>query len=228
MGVWLDIAMIWYNTLVVSLSLVAIASASTLPDFPHLYEKRNPAQLVPRASDPCCKSCGTIAKVLAECPTATTDIFCGCDQWVATAPACEACIFNVGFNTSFAMNPGPALELFWSWCQCQKPCRGPAEAIFGNACSGGTDKTCVSKALVKDGPACSCCIKKHDDWFASFFDVFVQQAKQFLATGKTSYPGTCLSFSLFLILILSLQKHVKPCGSTSAIEGRSLQLSHSF
>jgi len=149
MGVWLDIAMIWYNTLVVSLSLVAIASASTLPDFPHLYEKRNPAQLVPRASDPCCKSCGTIAKVLAECPTATTDIFCGCDQWVATAPACEACIFNVGFNTSFAMNPGPALELFWSWCQCQKPCRGPAEAIFGNACSGGTDKRAYRKRWSK-------------------------------------------------------------------------------
>lgn len=185
--------MIWFNSLVLSLSLVSFTSSSALPDFPKFYEKRNPAQLLPRAtSDPCCKSCGTIAKVLADCPTATTDIFCGCDQWVATAPACEACIFNVAFNTTFAMNPGPALELFWAWCQCQKPCRGPAEALFGNTCSGG-DGVCVSKALVKDGPDCSCCMKKVDPWFDSFFDVWIGQAKEFLATGKPSFPGTAHS-----------------------------------
>jgi hypothetical protein len=189
----LNVAMIWFNSLILPLLLISIASASSLPAFPRLYEKRNPAQLVPRqTSDPCCKSCGPIAKVLADCQTTNTDIFCGCDQWVAAAPGCEACIFNVAFNTSFALNPGPALELFWSWCQCQKACRGPAEAIYGNTCAGGTDAMCVSKALVKYGPTCSCCMKGVDGWFTSFFDVWIEQAKQFIATGKSSVPGTLL------------------------------------
>jgi hypothetical protein len=197
--------MIWFNSLVLSLSLIAFASSSALPDFAEIYNKRNPSHLLPRqASDPCCKSCGPIAQVLAACPTTTTDIFCGCDQWVAAAPGCEACIFNVAFNTTFAMTPGPALELFWSWCQCQKPCRGVAEALFGNACTGNTDGKCVPTALAKDGPACSCCMKKVDPWFTSFFDVWIEQSKAFLATGKKPFPGTSLSI-LRLLLIISVE-----------------------
>src|SRR5271168_4399146 len=96
--------------------LILPVLALQLPDASHL----TPRQVT---SDPCCSSCGVINQVLIDCPTNTTDIFCGCDQWVATAPQCEACIWNVGFNTTFAVNPGPILEVFWAWCQCQKVCR---------------------------------------------------------------------------------------------------------
>jgi len=198
--------MIWFNSLVFSLSLISFVLSSALPDFAEIHNKRGPPHFLSRrASDPCCKSCGPIAQVLGDCPTATTDIFCGCDQWVAAAPGCEACIFNVGFNTTFAMNPGPALELFWSWCQCQKPCRPIAEALFGNTCAGGADPSCVTKVLVKDGPACSCCMKKVDPWFTSFFDVWIEQAKTFLATGKASFPGTSFPFLRSSSLIISVE-----------------------
>jgi hypothetical protein len=156
--------------------------------YPDNLPKR--ADLLPRQapSDPCCKSCGTIATVLAECPTGS-DIFCGCDQWVATAQVCEACIFNVNFNTSFAQNPGPALELFWAWCQCQKPCHSSADAIFGASCAGNTNATCTSEVLAKDGPACEWCLKEVDPWFAGFFGTWIEQAKAFLASGSPEFPG---------------------------------------
>ena len=167
--------------------LTFITLISALPDYLKRYEPR----IVERqASDPCCKSCAVIAQVGAECPVATSDIFCGCDQWVKAAPGCEACIFNVGFNTSFAVNPGPSLELFWAWCQCQSVCHSVADAIFGNSCAGGTDMLCVSKTLAKDGPGCSCCLHKTDEWFASFFDVWVMEADEFVKTGMASFPGT--------------------------------------
>src|SRR5579859_6580684 len=131
------------------ISLALISSALALPDYMPRWMDMETAKLQARGtppSDPCCKSCATIKKVAEECPIATTDIFCGCDDWVKTAPNCQACIFDVGFQTSFAANPGPTLELFWSFCQCQKKCRPFAEAIFGpKPCNGGKDNVCVSK-----------------------------------------------------------------------------------
>jgi len=177
-----------FSIILCLLSFIALSAA--LPD----YLKRFEPRLVERqASDPCCKSCSVIAQVEAECPVATTDILCGCDQWVKAAPGCEACIFNAGFNTTFASDPGPALELFWAWCQCPSVCHSIADALFGNSCAGGTDGTCVSTTLVKDGPGCSCCLHKVDEWFASFFDVWIMQAGEFLKTGMPSTPGNILS-----------------------------------
>ena len=166
-----------------TLLFVTIVSCVLTPDYNNL--RRDGSQVLPRqATDPCCKSCGGIQKALDECP-AGSDIFCGCDQWVAAAPTCEACIFDVNFNTTYAANPGPALELFWAWCQCKWECRPVAEAIFGGPC----DQTCRSKVLAKQGPDCSRCMKRVDPWFTSFFDVWIQQAKQFLKTGVSPYPG---------------------------------------
>lgn len=99
---------------------------------------------------------------------------------------------TVGFNTSFASNPGPSLELFWAWCQCQRPCHAVATAIFGpEPCSGGADAVCVSKTLVSSGDQCLQCLRHVDEWFASFFQVWIQQAKQLISTGKSAYPGIC-------------------------------------
>lgn len=166
--------------------LYIFSLASALPDYLKRFEPRTVER---RASDPCCKSCAVIAQVEAECP-ATADILCGCDQWVKAAPGCEACIYNVGFNTTFATNPGPSLELFWAWCQCPSVCHDIADAIFGASCGGGTDALCVSTALATKGPACSCCLHEVDEWFASFFDVWVEQGKEFVKTGVASFPGT--------------------------------------
>jgi hypothetical protein len=165
-----------------------ISVINAFPDF----AKRSNSQLLPRAaSDPCCKSCAPIAKVEADCPLATTDIFCGCDEWVAAAPTCEACIANVAFNTTFAVQPGPLLEVFWAFCQCKKECRKVAEANFGpEPCKNGTDELCVVKTLVEDGPECLCCLEKVDEWFASYFGIFVKQAKDFLVTQVSAVPGT--------------------------------------
>lgn len=156
-------------------------------DFP----KRDDAHLFSReVSDPCCKSCGPIGQVLSECPVAQSDIFCGCDEWVAAAPGCQACIANVAFNTSFAKIPGPLLEIFWAFCQCQKPCRKVAEATFGpQPCAGGTDEVCVTTTLVEHGPECECCLEETDKWFASYFKIFVEQSKNFLKTKISEVPG---------------------------------------
>jgi hypothetical protein len=159
-----------------------------LPDFPPWED----AHLIRRAapSDPCCKSCGPIGKALVDCPRNTTDIFCVCEPWVKTAPTCQACISNVNFNTSFAINPGPAIEIFWAMCQCKDKCKKVAEAVFGpKPCNYGTDELCVVKTLVEDGPDCECCIREVDEWFASYFKIFVEQAADFLKTFKSAVPG---------------------------------------
>src|SRR5271170_3105192 len=122
--------MIWSTILFVCL-LPFTLSYSVPNDLPKRSNLLSPRQ----AADPCCKSCGPIDQVLAECPTATTDVYCGCDMWVAAAPACEACIADVGFNSSYVVNPGPFLEWFWAFCRCQKPCRSTAEALSGITCS---------------------------------------------------------------------------------------------
>ena len=171
------------------LSLALIPAV--LAGFPDNLPQRR-SRFLPRqetTSDPCCKSCATIAAVEAECP-ADADIFCGCDQWVATAQECDACIFNVGFNTTFASDPGPALELFWAWCQCQESCHTSADAIFGELCDYGANGTCTTIVLANDGPGCECCLKKVDPWFAGFFGIWVEQAKAYLTTGSVSFPGT--------------------------------------
>jgi hypothetical protein len=197
--------MLWSTSLIITLFATTICA---MPDFPMKRDR----VLVPRAtSDPCCKSCGPIAKVLADCPPDDPDIFCGCDQWVAAAPGCEACIFDVAFNTTFAMNPGPALELFWAWCRCKNSCRSSAEALYGARCGYGTNGTCVSTTLATDGPGCQCCLEKYDPWFASFFSVWIQQAKAFLATGKASFPGMSSLHSLWTHqLIFFVQRCVRP------------------
>jgi len=171
------------HSIFISLLLVPVFGfALNLPDASRLTPRTTP-------SDPCCKSCSGINHVLNECAT-SPDIFCGCAEWVATAPACEACIYDVGFNTSFAVNPGPALELFWAWCPCQGPCRTTAEAIFGSTCNAGTDNVCKSKVLVKDGPSCLKCMKGHDMWFSSFFAVWIAEAQLLLSGHPHTYPGT--------------------------------------
>lgn len=149
------------------------------------------------ASDPCCKSCATIGKVLAECPVQTTDIFCGCDDWVRTAPTCQTCIENVAFNTSFAVNPGPTLETFWTLCQCQSKCRNIANAIFSpTPCNFGQDNLCVSQHLVTDGVKCLPCIKRVDPWMASSFALEIKLAAEFIKTQENAVPG---SFPLILL-----------------------------
>ena len=168
---------------ILSVSLFHFSFVSALPDFPNIHG------IFPRqaTSDPCCKSCGPIAKVLADCPI--TQIFCGCDQWVAAAPACQACVIDSHFNSSFATNPGPLLEFFWTWCQCQTECRTVAEAFTGTAPScNATDLVCGSKILVDDGPGCLCCMKKVDPWFAAAFTVELEHAKSLLA-GTLVLPG---------------------------------------
>lgn len=175
--------MIWSTIVTVCLLPLVLAKA-----FPGNIPKR-PELVARQVSDPCCSSCAGIQQNFIDCPPATSDIFCGCDGWVAAAPACEACIFDASFNTSFALNPGPALELFWAWCQCQVPCRSSAEAIYGGTCADGTNHTCISEVLVSDGPECECCIKDVDPWFASFFKVWIEQGKSFLETGVYVVPG---------------------------------------
>ena len=171
---------------------MALASANAIPNYPSLEEMK----LARRASDPCCKSCSLISQSLAECP-ADADVFCGCDIWVQGAPTCEACIFDVAFNTTFAMNPGPALELFWAWCRCPNACHSVAAALFSAApCGTGTNETCVSETLVKDGPECLCCLEGVDQWFASFFNVWIEEAHEFLA-GTPRHPGMILLFLFF-------------------------------
>jgi len=167
----------------------ALLSWSLGLEFPK-RDEYHPELIARGTSDPCCKSCGPIAKVLGECPLATSDIFCGCKQWVCSAPTCQACISNVNFNTSFAQVPGPLLEIFWAMCQCQDECRDVAEAVFSpKPCAGGTDEICVTTTLVKDGPKCYKCLKKTDEWFASYFGIFIEQAKDFLKTKKSAVPG---------------------------------------
>jgi hypothetical protein len=183
--------MLWFTSFILTLFFTSVCA---MPDFPMKRDR----VILPRAtSDPCCKSCGPIGQVLAECPIDDPDIFCGCDQWVATAPTCEACIFNVAFNTTFAVNPGPSLELFWAWCRCKDTCRSTAEALYGARCGYGANVTCVSSTLATDGPKCLCCLEKTDKWFASFFAVWIQQAKDFVASGKLSFPGASLYPSLW-------------------------------
>ena len=65
-----------------------------------------------------------------------------------------------------------------------------AEANFGpEPCKNGTDELCVVKTLVEDGPECLCCLEKVDEWFASYFGIFVKQAKDFLETQVSAVPG---------------------------------------
>ena len=170
------------------LLLLALVPAS-LAGYPDNLPKRSvldSRQTNP--SDPCCKSCGAVVASQVGCGP-TSDIFCGCDGWVASAPACEACIYNVGFNTTYAVNPGPSLELFWAWCQCQKPCHTTADAVFGTLCGGGQNVTCKSEYIARDGPACECCLKKVDPWFAGVFAVWIAEAKEYLKSGTLDYPG---------------------------------------
>src|SRR5271167_4020122 len=141
-------------------------------------------------SDPCCKSCAPIGNVLKECPLATTDIFCGCDQWVKSAPTCQTCIVNALYNTSFAVNPGPTLEIFWTFCQCQSQCRNLASALFSpTPCNFGQDNTCVSQHIVTDGPKCLPCMERIDPWMASWFALEIKDAAEFLVTKKNAIPG---------------------------------------
>jgi len=173
-------------TLLVWLCSIVLTLAKPYPDYPSLSSMK----LARRDSDPCCKSCALISQSLAECP-ADADIFCGCDIWVEGAPTCEACIYDVGFNTSFATNPGPTLELFWAWCRCPTQCHSTAAALFSaTPCGGGANETCVSETLVKDGPECACCLETVDQWFASFFKVWITEAESFLKTGMSSHPGS--------------------------------------
>jgi hypothetical protein len=176
--------------LLACLGYLAFTTAHPGGEDAHLISRTAP-------SDPCCKSCGPIGKALLDCPRNTTDIFCVCDPWVKTAPTCQTCISNVNFNTSFAVNPGPTLEIFWAACQCQDQCRTVAEAVFApKPCNFGTDNLCVSKVLVQDGPDCLCCFEKVDPWFASSFKIFIEQAKDFVKTQISAVPGMILFWGL--------------------------------
>jgi hypothetical protein len=181
-------AMLLSTILTISLFLTAGAFPDELK-----YE-----HLVPRqAADPCCKSCGPIAQVLEECAATPDDVYCGCDQWVAAAPGCEACIANSNYNSSFVVNPGPFLEFFWAWCRCQKPCLPIAESFSHvGVCSNTSDLTCGSRVLVTDGPECLCCMETVDPWFSSFFAIWIEQAKELLA-GTFVFPGKSLDRCLF-------------------------------
>jgi hypothetical protein len=174
--------------------LFLLLSAQITLGFELFKRDAHDVNLIARAtSDPCCKSCGPIAEIISECPLETSDVFCDCERgWVKAAPTCQTCIANVNFNTSFAAAPGPLLETFWALCQCQWHCREVAEAVFApQPCKGGTDEICVTSALVKYGPECNKCLKKTDEWFSSYFEIFVEQAKEFLETNKSAIPGHC-------------------------------------
>jgi len=182
------------NSIVIaSLWLFLTPSAFSLPEFLKRYENVDRSILPRQAGDNCCASCSKISQSIDECPTGS-DILCGCDLWVAGAPSCEACLYDVGFNSSYATNPGPSLELFWAWCQCPKECHNIADAIFGASCSSGTDKLCISKAILENGYGCHACLKHVDEWFASFFKVWIEQAKELLSTGVSLYPGISILF----------------------------------
>lgn len=176
--------MIFSTATLLFVHLVCV-SASFIP-------KANGLHLTPRAtSDPCCKSCGPIGEVLADCPLTTTDVFCGCDKWVKAAPTCQACIINSRGNTSYAVNPGPVLEIFWALCRCQTACRPLATDLFApEPCNFGTDPVCASKGLVNDGPECLCCLEKKDEWLTSWLRVEIEEAAAFLATGINAIPGS--------------------------------------
>jgi len=97
---------------------------------------------------------------------------------------------NVNFNTSYAATPGPLIEIFWAFCQCQWCCREVAEAVFApKPCKSGTDNVCVSEVLVKDGPKCKRCLHHTDEWSASYFGIFIEQGKEFLETKISAMPG---------------------------------------
>lgn len=146
------------------------------------------------ASDACCKSCAPIGKALTDCPITTSDIFCRCDPWVKSAPTCETCIVNALFNTTFAVNPGPTLEIFWAFCQCQGKCRNIATALFApQPCNFGQDNLCASQHLVSDGPECLHCIKHVDPWMASWFKLEIELAADFVKTGVSAIPGSFLN-----------------------------------
>ena len=107
---------------------------------------------------------------------------------------------NVNFNTSFAKT-GPLLETFWAFCQCQKYCREVAESVFSpKPCANGTDEICVTTTLVNKGPLCLKCLKKTDKWFASYFEIFIAQAADFLKTKVSAIPGTPTSVILLIYL----------------------------
>ena len=181
--------MIWSTILSVLSLSVALVSAHNFPD----VSKRHEMHLATRGvSDPCCKSCGPIGDVLVACPLNSTDIFCGCDQWVANAPICEACIVNALFNTSFALNPGPSLEIFWAFCQCGDKCRKIAEALFApTPCNYGQDGLCAVQHLASpEAEECACCLESTDEWFATWFKVEIELAKEFLDTGIDQIPGS--------------------------------------
>jgi hypothetical protein len=180
-----------FSLLLVWLCLTITVSGKSWPDGKGFRS----GQLVRRDSDPCCKSCALIAQNIAECPVATSDVFCGCDIWVKGAPSCEACLFDVGFNSTFATYEG-FLEFFWVWCRCPYACRGVAEALVSpSPCGGGTNMTCVSEYLAKEGPECLCCMEKLDAWFSSFFAVWIGEANDFLA-GKMDHPGYLIPSNL--------------------------------
>jgi hypothetical protein len=148
-------------------------------------------KLASRASDPCCNSCSLLGKVESECAT-SPDVFCGCGQWVAGAPSCQACVVNAEFQSAFSADEGTLLgiEWFWALCQCSNQCRTFAQAQFTpNPCQGGSNHTCVSQVLVKDGPACAGCLFFVDRWFASYFSIWIAQAQKFLKTGSSPVPG---------------------------------------
>lgn len=167
------------------LLLAAFVSAKGYLDLP-----RRDLIVERAASDPCCKSCAPIQQNGVDCPVATSDIFCGCDSWVRAAPTCQTCIVNALYNTSFAVNPGPALEFFWTWCQCQQKCRDVASALFApTPCNFGQNNTCVSQHIVSGGPKCLPCMERIDPWMASWFALEIKDAAEFLVTKKSAVPG---------------------------------------
>jgi hypothetical protein len=122
----------------------------------------------------CACACNPIGDAVNACSAAnSTDIFCGCDAYIQSAPPCVACTST----TSDSFTDVAYVQIARALCLCPDVCQGIAEATA--ICEvGPAGAPCFCPTLLSnDSTACLQCVHKKDPFVGAIYDNFVHSCQ---------------------------------------------------
>ena len=121
--------------------------------------------------DSCTHACGSIRDAVTRCGN-TTDITCGCNEWIQNTNSCSACTLVHGdsrFSSNTILN-----EVIRGYCLCAKDCEQIANATY--TCGFHSENAaCVCPSVKAEAQACTACIQNIDPHTADLVTSYFHQ-----------------------------------------------------
>jgi hypothetical protein len=151
----------------------------------------------PDSSDPqCTTACAGPVNVSTTCVT-SADSFCGCSDFVSTAPGCSDCLVSKNITLLGFINP-PYLAFIVAVCKCQIPTCGDLTLVEKQCqITNPNDTTCACPATLKDAPECYKCLEANEPSLAEPLGQRVAQCNSSAntTTGTTSTASSLPTFT---------------------------------